>query len=97
VREFDAAELVETVAAHLEVEQVLGVSHGRRIAAWEAGNGPIVAAQLSAPHAEWPEPLAAQVASIRAADFTVAPLTEAGGDAVLDLVVLARRPAGAGR
>jgi SAM-dependent methyltransferase len=92
VREFDAAELVETVAGHLEVEQVLGVSPGRRLAGWEAEHGSLVAAQLAAPHQEWSKELAAQVESVRAGDFTLAPMTDADDERVLDLVVLARRP-----
>ena len=74
VREFDAEELRETVAAHLAVEAVLGVVHGARLRAWEARQGDVVAAQLRTPPTEWGPELTAIVASTTAADFELAPL-----------------------
>jgi SAM-dependent methyltransferase len=94
VREFDAEELRATIAAHLPVTQLLGVSHGPRLAAWEAEHGNLIDAQLAAAPPQWPGHLVELVRSVTADDFTLAPLrgNDPGVDLeVLDLVVLARR------
>ncbi|WP_267594402.1 class I SAM-dependent methyltransferase [Carbonactinospora thermoautotrophica] len=68
-REFAPDELAGLLAPHVEVERLLGVHHGPRLAAWEAAHGSIVAAQLAAPVPEWPAELRAQVAAVTAEDF----------------------------
>jgi SAM-dependent methyltransferase len=74
VREFDAEELRDTVAAHLVVESVLGVVHGPRLRAWEVLHGDVVAAQLRTPPTGWREGLTAFVASVTADDFELVDL-----------------------
>jgi SAM-dependent methyltransferase len=88
-REFDADELRELIAGHLEVTEMLGVSHGPRLRAWQARHGDPIAAQLARPPDQWPSHVTELVRSVTADDFVLAPLT---GDAaaVLDLVVVAR-------
>jgi SAM-dependent methyltransferase len=102
VREFDAAELRDTVDAHLRVETMLGVIHGARLAAWEAEHGDAVAAQLRTPPDKWPAAVADLVTSVSAEDFDVVDLgspaslpdAEVPGPAVHDLVLVARKVAG---
>jgi hypothetical protein len=102
VREFDAAELRDTVGAHLWVEAMLGVVHGARLRAWEAEHGDVVAAQLRTPPEKWPAAVADLVTSVSAGDFDVVDLgppaslpdTEVPGTPVHDLVVVARKVAG---
>ena len=83
VRELDVDELVTELAAHLTVEHVLGVHHGRRLAGTS-----IVSDQLAAPWGGWDERLRALVAGVRARDFVVSP-DRVGSS--LDLLVVARR------
>ena len=102
VREFDAAELRDTVGAHLWVEAMLGVVHGARLRAWEAEHGDVVAAQLRTPPEKWPAAVADLVTSVSAGDFDVVDLgppaslpdAEVPGTPVHDLVVVARKVAG---
>jgi SAM-dependent methyltransferase len=104
VREFDADELRDTVAAHLVVESVLGVVHGPRLREWEALHGDVVAAQLRTPPTDWGAEVTALVASITADDFELVDLwptprtpreptasDEGSLPPVHDLVVVARR------
>ena len=74
VREFDADELREAVAAHLVVESVLGVVHGPRLRAWEARHGDVVAGQLRTPPTGWAAELTAVVASVTPDDFELVDL-----------------------
>jgi SAM-dependent methyltransferase len=86
-RELDAAELVNLVGGHLEVTAVLGVRHGGRLAAEEAAQGDLVAAQVEA--GDRPDAaLRARVAAVAAADFVV---DEQDLDGCLDVVLTAVR------
>jgi SAM-dependent methyltransferase len=69
-RELDATELVALVARHLEVRSVLGLRPGPRLAADQAKNGDLVAAQVAAA-GEPDDALRARVAAVSAADFEV--------------------------
>ena len=87
VNEFDPAELVELLATRVSVEAVLGVGPGERIQDWERRYGSLVAAQLSAPYAQWSEPLRSFVAELTSADFIV---SADDVDSSLDLLVVGR-------
>ena len=52
-RELDATELSALVGRHLEVRSVLGLHHGPRLAADQAENGDLVAAQIAAARRRW--------------------------------------------
>jgi SAM-dependent methyltransferase len=71
VREFDAEELLDTIATQLTVESVLGLVHGPPLQEWEARHGDVVAAQLGTSPAAWPAALSDLVASVTAADFEI--------------------------
>jgi SAM-dependent methyltransferase len=88
-REFDAAELFEMVDDELLVTERLAVGPGPRLKQWQRQHGDLVAAQLSRPASEWPDPLVQFVDSITAGDFVLS--GDLQGADVLDLVVLARR------
>jgi SAM-dependent methyltransferase len=92
-REFDAVELRDLIAEHLEVTDLLGIRHGDRHRAWQARHGvDPVAAQLKTSPDRWPADLADLIRSVTADDFVLEPLIEDdAADDVLDLVVLARR------
>ncbi len=81
-RELDQTELADLLSRHLDVEDVLGVHHGPRLAA----SGDLVTDQLSAPPEEWTAALREAVESVTAEDFVV-------GDAAdsLDLAAVAVR------
>ena len=49
------------MAAHLDVEAVVGIVHGPRLRAWEVTHGDVVAAQLRTPPTAWAEDLTAFV------------------------------------
>jgi 2-polyprenyl-3-methyl-5-hydroxy-6-metoxy-1,4-benzoquinol methylase len=85
-RELTGPELVDLVAAELEVTTVAGLGHGPRLRAWEAQYGDIVDAQLADGHQNWTESLVNLVRSVRATDFVVGEST----DNSLDLMVVAR-------
>jgi SAM-dependent methyltransferase len=73
VEEFDAEQVNEALrdAGFMDVE-MRGIHHGARISAWEADNGPIVAAQITAAVDDsWPLPLSDFVGSVDGRDFTV--------------------------
>jgi SAM-dependent methyltransferase len=91
VREYDADELRDLVAAHLTVEAVRGVVHGARLRRWEAEHGDVVAAQLRTPPTEWSTAVTECVTSLSAADFDVVDLTADPSGPVHDLVVVARK------
>ena len=86
-RELTAAELVDLVEPHLEVEQINGLRHGARLTAWEDEHGSCVTAQLDAdPHA-WSSALQELVRATTYADFVIGEV----GDEALDLIVVARK------
>jgi 2-polyprenyl-3-methyl-5-hydroxy-6-metoxy-1,4-benzoquinol methylase len=87
-RELTAAELVELIAAELDVHLVAGVRHGPRITAWEASYGSCVDAQLTAEPAAWPRQLVDLVRGTSYDDFVI---TADDLDTSLDLVVVAPR------
>jgi SAM-dependent methyltransferase len=89
-REYDPEELVGELGrwcASLQVRQLLGVHHGERLAAWEAVEGSIAAAQHATAPSAWSANLAAMVASVTTDDFRLSPRAL---DASLDLVVVLR-------
>ena len=86
-REYDAMELAGMVGETVEVDSVLGLHHGPRLAAWEAAHGSLPAAQLAGPPEGWEPALADLVAGVDVADFT---LSGEALDASLDLVVVGR-------
>lgn len=92
-KEYDVDELTATVAAHLDIDSVLGVVAGPRLRAWEAAHGNLMAAQLAAPPQQWDQDLVDAVRSVTAADFALLSLgdAESANVPVLDLLVLARR------
>lgn len=85
-RELNPDELVALVTPQLDVQAVLGLHHGRRLAAWEAEYGDLVAAQLASQPAAWPAALATFVAGVAADDFVL----DERLDGALDLLLLAR-------
>lgn len=87
-REFDSAELIDLVGAHLIVGELLAVSHGPRLTAWQHRHGNLIDAQLAVPADQWPAELAHVVRSVTAEDFVLAPPSPAQAE-VLDLVVVA--------
>lgn len=90
-REFDAEELVESVtrwAPELATVHLVGLRHGPRLSAWEAGHGSLVAAQLATGPERWPDPLREVVESVRTGDFV---LSGDGVDDSLDLVLVLAR------
>ena len=93
VQEYDAEELVATVGPQLAVEELLGVVHGPRPAA----PPDLVAAPHADPPDFWPADLIELVTSLTAADFALSavpgPTVPAAGPDVLDLVLVARKPA----
>jgi SAM-dependent methyltransferase len=87
-RELDAAELARLVGGHLEVDQVLGLRHGPRLAADDARLGDLVDAQVTtAPDRRYAD-LQDRVAAVSAADFD---LDDRDLDRCLDLVLTAVR------
>jgi SAM-dependent methyltransferase len=69
-RELDAAELTALVGCHLEVSSVLGLRPGPRLAADQAENDDLVAAQVAVA-GDPSDALRARVAAVSAADFVV--------------------------
>lgn len=89
-REFDAEELSDLIADHLQVTELLGVRHGPRLRAWQAEHGEDpIAAQLATTPDRWPTRVSDLVRSVTASDFVLGPLDDSP---VLDLIVLASRP-----
>jgi SAM-dependent methyltransferase len=94
-RELTASELVELVDAELDVVEILGLWHGRRLGAWEDANGSCIDAQLAGEPGTWSGDLTDLVCSARFDDFTIR--TPTGPDDIngsLDLIVLAQRRRG---
>ena len=93
-RELNAAELTELLTtAGFEVEAMLGVFHGSRLAELdERHGGSIIDAQIARALADapWPEDLLADVASVATDDFDV--VDDRDIDDSLDLVAIAVRP-----
>jgi SAM-dependent methyltransferase len=94
-KEFTAAELTSLLTrCGFEIEQVLGLHAGERLAALDARHGgSFVDAQLADVPQDWSAALTADVVSIGVEDFLVLAADVHGVDESLDLVVLARRPA----
>jgi SAM-dependent methyltransferase len=90
IKEFDAAELHETIAAQLTITAEFGVGHGPRLLAWEAAHGSLIGAQLATSPDRWSPALVSLVGSITADDFVLAPLADLPAGNLLDLVVLAQ-------
>ncbi|WP_112239699.1 class I SAM-dependent methyltransferase [Kribbella monticola] len=89
-RELTGPELVDLVAAELDVTTVAGLRHGPRLRAWETQYGQIVDAQLADGHEDWDRSLIDLVRSVRATDFIVEESTPAGTADSLDLLIVAR-------
>ena len=87
-RELDAAELGRLVGSHLDVDRVLGVHHGPRLAADDDRLGSLVAAQVRTEPDRRDDDLRARVAATTAADFDVDDRDLPG---CLDLVLTAVR------
>jgi len=87
VNELDAEELADLVRPQFTVDELLGVHHGPRIAAWERDRGSVVAAQLAATPDDWDPELTAFVSALTADDFAVS----AEVDGCLDLVLVGTR------
>lgn len=87
-RELDAAELTRLVGQHLDVDRVLGVRHGPRLAADDARLGNLVDAQVTTAPALRDDDLRARVAAVTATDFD---LDDSDLDGCLDLVLTAVR------
>jgi SAM-dependent methyltransferase len=89
-REFAPDELRELLAAAgFAVPAMLGLRAGPRLSALDARHGgSIVDAQLAVPPDRWPDALRADVAGVRADDFTVSGVDI---DGCLDLVAVAER------
>ncbi|HEX3003300.1 MAG TPA: class I SAM-dependent methyltransferase [Angustibacter sp.] len=86
VREFDATELADLVAQHLDVVDVGGVHAGPRLRELDRRFGSLVHAQLAGPPETWSAALVEAVVSVTADDFEVRP---GDADGALDLLVLA--------
>jgi SAM-dependent methyltransferase len=90
VEEFDADQLDSLVrqAGFTDV-QILGLSHGDRLLAWESANGSVIDAQVRAAVTEspWSPELTSIVASVDCVDFVVSDAEVTGSH---DLVVVAR-------
>jgi SAM-dependent methyltransferase len=95
-KEFTAAELVDLLTrGGFEVEAVLGLHAGARLAAWDAAHGgSFVGAQLAAPPQSWEPELLRDVRAVTTSDFAVLAADVHEVDESLDLLVLARRPPG---
>jgi SAM-dependent methyltransferase len=93
-RELNAVELTELLSSEgFNVESMLGVFHGRRLADLDAKHGgSIIDAQIARAVAEapWPADLRADVASVTIADFDL--VEDRDIDDSLDLVAIAVRP-----
>ncbi len=91
VEEFDAEQLASLIGTHDFVDvDLVGVSYGASLAAWERRNGDIVSAQVDAILTDqWNDGLTAAVAAISVADFVV---TRGDIDSSADLIVIGRAP-----
>ena len=87
-RELDAAELTRLAGRHLEVERVLGLRHGERLATDDLRRGALVAAQVTTEPDRRDDDLRARIAAVTSADFEIA---ERDLDSCLDLLLVAVR------
>ena len=88
-REVDVRELrVLAESSPFQVETLLGLRHGDRIAAYEREHGDLVTAQLGSDPDRWPDRLGAFVASVTAGDFV---FSSGDLDTSLDLLLVAVR------
>ncbi len=87
-RELDAGELSRLVGRHLDVDRVLGLRHGPRLATDDLHRGDLVAAQVAAEPDRRDDDLRARVAAVTPADFEVA---DRDLDSCLDLLLVAVR------
>lgn len=87
--ELTAKELVALVEPELEVVELHGLSHGPRLAEWEATYGSCVTAQLTGTPDTWSSELVELVRSIDHRDFTLT-LHQADLDSALDLILIAQ-------
>lgn len=87
-RELTPDELVDLVRRHGDVEIVLGLRHGPRLAAWEEVHGSLVDAQIAGPPGSWSSEVAATVEAVTTDDFELVPEDLATS---LDVVAVARR------
>ena len=87
-RELDAAELTRLVGPHLDVDRVLGLRHGSRLAADDKRLGNLVDAQVTTAPDLRDDDLRARVAAVTATDFD---LDDRDLDGCLDLVLTAVR------
>lgn len=87
-RELDAAELTHLVGGHLDVDRVLGLRHGARLAADDLRRGDLVAAQVTTDPERRGDDLQARVAAVTPDDFEV---TDQDLDGCLDLLLVAVR------
>ncbi|HEV7192431.1 MAG TPA: class I SAM-dependent methyltransferase [Jatrophihabitantaceae bacterium] len=95
-KEFTADELVDLVSGcGFDVTHVLGLHAGVRLERLDGKHGgSFVGAQLAAPPQQWSAQLRGDVAAVRAEDFPIVAADVHDVNESLDLVVLARRPAG---
>ncbi|GFG49913.1 SAM-dependent methyltransferase [Mycolicibacterium agri] len=95
-RELNADELTELLeSAGFTVEAMLGVFHGKALAALDAKHGgSIIDAQVARAltDAPWPDDLLADVASVASDDFDLVEAGDRDIDESLDLVAIAVRP-----
>jgi SAM-dependent methyltransferase len=87
-RELDAAELTRLVGSHFEVDSVLGLRHGARLAADDLRQGDLVAAQVTTEPDRRDDDLQARIAAVTSGDFVVGDLDL---DDCLDLLLVAVR------
>jgi SAM-dependent methyltransferase len=91
-REFSAAELGNLIRdAGFELVAQAGVHAGSRLRDLDRRHETLVTAQLAAPPDRWSAALRADVASVRAADFTITAAADRDIDTALDLLLIARR------
>lgn len=86
-KELSPGELRELIGSHGAVTTMMGLSHGPRITAWEAGHGSIVDAQIASKVEDWPTETKKIVRSVGADDFD---LSATNLDDCLDVIVFAQ-------
>ncbi len=93
VEEFDAEQLeVMLAGAGFTSERVLGLHHGPRLADWEARNGSMVEALVTAINAgAMPEALLSFITTLTWEDFAIADAADLPIDASADLIAIGQR------